>query len=78
MYLEKSGNPDQRRNELFKHFLMSNAISIFARVTRLGEFSPIVRLLTWNDFFKTTEVGQNSGSIFTHLKLCINFVKKNA
>jgi hypothetical protein len=47
------------------------------RVTRLGEFSPIGRLLPWASFAKNTEVGSaNFRLLFPRYPLFINFHKK--
>jgi hypothetical protein len=39
------------------------------RVTRLGEFLPVVRLFSLGSFFKITEVAQIFGLLFSMVKL---------
>jgi hypothetical protein len=51
-------------------------ISVVARVTRLGGFSPILGLFTLGSFFlKITDVAQCLGDLFPQLKLRIDFDK---
>jgi hypothetical protein len=47
------------------------------RVTRLGEFSPIVHLTTWISFSKITEAAQIWGLFFTNGKICVPILTKN-
>jgi hypothetical protein len=47
------------------------------RVTRLGEFSPIVLLFTLDTFLNFTEEAQTFGRLFLHYKLCVKLGKKS-
>jgi hypothetical protein len=50
---------------------------IGARVTRLGEFSPIGRLFSLESYLKITKVGQIFWATFLPQQMfCINFDKK--
>jgi hypothetical protein len=60
-------HPEEKQNYFF---------SKTTRVTRVGEFSSIGRLFTFDSFLKVTEVAQNFKLLFSHGKSYVRVLTK--